>query len=130
VREIEKVGLERAILHQVDAGPSGLRISGRELPLDDSPKLAEFLAGHIRNGLKDSQTRAAKWPPQVTPAEVPATCQALLEGTLDLIAASSPGPAVRGFEDTLAETLLKTVERLNCGPLADDVAVIIIGRHA
>ena len=88
MREIEKVGLERAILHQVDAGPSGLRISGRELPLDDSPKLAEFLAGHIRNGLKDSQTRAAKWPPQVTPAEVPATCQALLEGTLDLIAAS------------------------------------------
>ena len=88
MREIEKVGLERAILHQVDAGPSGLRISGRELPLDDSPKLAEFLAGHIRNGLKDSQTRAAKWPPQATSAEVPATCQALLEGRLDLIAAS------------------------------------------
>lgn len=52
------------------------------------------------------------------------------EGLLDLIAASSPGPSVRGFEDTLADSLLKTVERLNGGPLADDVAVIIVGRHA
>jgi serine phosphatase RsbU (regulator of sigma subunit) len=51
------------------------------------------------------------------------------EGLLDLIAASSPGPSVPGFEDTLADMLLKTVERLNGGPLADDVAVIIIGRH-
>jgi nucleoid-associated protein YejK len=88
MREVEKVGLERAILHQVEAGTSGLRISGRELPLNDSPKLAEFLAGHIRNGLRDSQTRAAKWPPQVTSTQVPAACQALLKGTLDLITAS------------------------------------------
>lgn len=88
MREIEKVGLERAILHQVDAGPFGLRMSGRELLLDNSPKLVEFLAGHIRNGLGDSQTRAAKWPSHATSAEVPATCQALLEGTLDLITAS------------------------------------------
>ena len=51
------------------------------------------------------------------------------EGLLDLIAASSPGPAVHGFADTLADSLLKTVERLNGGPLADDVAVIIVGRH-
>ena len=52
------------------------------------------------------------------------------EGLLDLIAASSPGPSVYGFEDSLADTLLKTVERLNGGPLADDVAVIIVGRHS
>src|SRR6266700_289959 len=88
MREVEKVELERAILHQVEAGSSGLRMSGRELPLSASPKLGEFLAGHIRNGLKDSQTRAAKWPPQVASAEVPATCQALLDGSLDLITAS------------------------------------------
>ena len=88
MREIEKVGLERAILHQVEAGPSGLRMSGRELPLGASPKLAEFLAGHIRNGLRDSQTRAAKWLPPAASTGVPATCQALLDGTLDLIAAS------------------------------------------
>ena len=88
MREVEKVGLERAILHQVEAGSSGLRMSGRELPLGDSPKLAEFVAGHIQNGLRDSQTRAAKWPAQVASAEVPATCQALLDGTLDLITSS------------------------------------------
>lgn len=88
MREVEKVRLDRAILHQVEAGSSGLRMSGRELPLSASPKLTEFLAGHVRNGLKDSQTRAAKWPPQVASAEVPATCQALLDGTLDLVPAS------------------------------------------
>ena len=88
MRDIDKIGLERAILHQVEAGPSGLRMSGRELPLGQSPELAVFLAGHIRNGLKDSQTRAAKWPPPVLSAGVPATCRALLEGTLDLVPAS------------------------------------------
>jgi 37-kD nucleoid-associated bacterial protein len=88
MRDVEKVALERAILHQVEAGSSGLRMSGRELPLHDSPRLAEFLVGHIRNGLRDSQTRAAKWPPQVTSEDVPATCQALLDGTLDLVTAS------------------------------------------
>ena len=51
------------------------------------------------------------------------------EGLLDLIAASAPGASVHGFEDTLADTLLKTVERLNSGPLVDDVALIIVGRH-
>jgi serine phosphatase RsbU (regulator of sigma subunit) len=51
------------------------------------------------------------------------------EGLLGLITAVSPGPAVPGFEDALADTLLKTVERLNGGPLADDVAFIIVGRH-
>lgn len=88
MREIEKLELERAIIHQVEAGPSGLRLSGRELSLDDSPKLAEFLAGHIRNGLKDSQTRAAKWPPQAISRPAPTACRALLEGTIDLITAS------------------------------------------
>ena len=51
------------------------------------------------------------------------------EGLLNLITASSPGPSAPGFEDTLADTRLKTVERLNGEPLADDVAVIIVGRH-
>ena len=51
------------------------------------------------------------------------------EGLLSLIASSSPSPSVPGFEDALADTLLKTVERLNGGPLADDVAFIIVGRH-
>ncbi len=51
------------------------------------------------------------------------------EGLLDLIAASAHGASVHGFEDTLADTLLKTVERLNSGPLVDDVALIIVGRH-
>ena len=88
MRDIDKVGLERAILHQVEAGDSGLRMSGRELPLDQSPKLVEFLAGHLRNGLKDSQTRAARWPQDRLSAEVPATCQALLAGTLDLVTGS------------------------------------------
>jgi len=51
------------------------------------------------------------------------------EGLLGLIAAAAPEAPGRGFEDTLADTLLKTVERLNGGPLADDVAVIVVGRH-
>jgi hypothetical protein len=88
MRGIEKLILDRAIIHQVDPGPSGLGVSGRELALDNAPKLVEFLSGHIRNGLGDSQTRAAKWPDDAVSAEVPATCQALLEGTLDLITGS------------------------------------------
>jgi serine phosphatase RsbU (regulator of sigma subunit) len=51
------------------------------------------------------------------------------EGLLSLITTSSSGPSVPGFEDALADTLLKTVERLNGGPMADDVAFIIVGRH-
>jgi hypothetical protein len=88
MRGIEKLALERAIIHQVDPGPSGLRLSGRELALDNPPKLVEFLSGHIRNGLSDSQTRAARWPDHGISVGVPATCQALLEGTLDLVTAS------------------------------------------
>ena len=51
------------------------------------------------------------------------------EGLLDLVAAAEPGPSVRGFEEALADSLLKTVERLNGGALADDVAVFVVGRH-
>jgi serine phosphatase RsbU (regulator of sigma subunit) len=51
------------------------------------------------------------------------------EGLLNLIASSAPGPWVPGFENALADTLLKTIERLNGGPMADDVAFIIVGRH-
>ncbi len=51
------------------------------------------------------------------------------EGLLDLVAAAEPGPSVRGFEEAMADSLLKTVERLNGGALADDVAVFVVGRH-
>lgn len=51
------------------------------------------------------------------------------EGLLELLAALSPGPSAPGFQDMLADSLLKTVERLNGGPMADDLAVIIVGRH-
>jgi serine phosphatase RsbU (regulator of sigma subunit) len=51
------------------------------------------------------------------------------EGLLDLISGLSPDPSAPGFQDTLADSLLKTVERLNGGPLVDDLAVIIVGRH-
>jgi serine phosphatase RsbU (regulator of sigma subunit) len=51
------------------------------------------------------------------------------EGLLDLITALSPTPSAPGFTDTLADSLLKTVERLNGGPMADDLAVIIVGRE-
>ncbi|MGI9006006.1 MAG: PP2C family protein-serine/threonine phosphatase [Streptosporangiaceae bacterium] len=51
------------------------------------------------------------------------------EGLLDLIMALSPAPSAPGFTDTLVDSLLKTVERLNGGPMADDLAVIIVGRH-
>lgn len=88
MRQIEKVRLERAILHQVEAGAGGLRMSSRELPLGDSPKLTEFLAGHISNGLKDSQTRAAKWQDQPGTNRVREACQSLLQGTRDLVPAS------------------------------------------
>jgi hypothetical protein len=87
MREIEKIGLERAILHQVEPGSSGLRMSGRELALDGTPSLAEFLAGHIRNGLHDSQTRMAVWS-EPNSGGVPSACQPLLDGTLDLVTAS------------------------------------------
>ncbi|MGN6676339.1 MAG: PP2C family protein-serine/threonine phosphatase, partial [Streptosporangiaceae bacterium] len=52
------------------------------------------------------------------------------EGLLSLVTAASPGSSVHGFEDALADTLLKTVERLIGGPLADDVAFIIVGHHS
>lgn len=51
------------------------------------------------------------------------------EGLLELISALSPAPSAPGFTDTLADSLLKTVARLNGGPMADDLAVIIVGRH-
>jgi serine phosphatase RsbU (regulator of sigma subunit) len=51
------------------------------------------------------------------------------DGLLELIAAAEPGPSVRGFEEALADSLLKTVERLNGEALADDVAVVVVGRH-
>jgi serine phosphatase RsbU (regulator of sigma subunit) len=51
------------------------------------------------------------------------------EGLLDLITALSPASSAPGFQDTLADSLLKTVERLNGGPLADDLAILIVGRQ-
>ncbi len=51
------------------------------------------------------------------------------EGLLELIASSAPGPAEPGFEEALTTSLLKTVERLNGEALADDVAVVVVGRN-
>jgi serine phosphatase RsbU (regulator of sigma subunit) len=51
------------------------------------------------------------------------------EGLIDLISAAAPDPSGRGFEEALADDLLKTVERLNGEPLVDDVAVLVVGRH-
>jgi len=51
------------------------------------------------------------------------------EGLLDLISAAETGPTPHGFAETLADSLLKTVERLNGEALADDVAMFIVGRH-
>ncbi len=52
------------------------------------------------------------------------------EGLLDLIEASDFAPPAEGFEEALSDSLLKTVERLNGEPLADDVAVFVVGRHS
>jgi serine phosphatase RsbU (regulator of sigma subunit) len=52
------------------------------------------------------------------------------EGLLDLIEASELAPPAAGFEEALSDSLLKTVERLNGEPLADDVAVFVVGRHS
>jgi 37-kD nucleoid-associated bacterial protein len=87
MREFEKIELEGAILHQVDPGASGLQMSGKELPLDGSTNFVAFLAAHVRNGLRDSQTRAAKWS-SLSSDGVSAICQALLDGDLGLVTAS------------------------------------------
>jgi serine phosphatase RsbU (regulator of sigma subunit) len=52
------------------------------------------------------------------------------EGLLDLIGSADSVPSEPGFEEALADTLLKTVERLNGEALADDVAVVVLGRNS
>jgi nucleoid-associated protein YejK len=88
MRHVQRVALDRAILHQVEPGESGLRMSGRELPLSGSPRLAGFLAGHIRNALADSQTKAANWAAQGTQSSVAGSCRDLLDDRADLVPAS------------------------------------------
>ena len=51
------------------------------------------------------------------------------EGLLELLTTLSSAPSVPGSADVLADSLLETVEKLNGGPMADDLAIIIVGRQ-
>jgi serine phosphatase RsbU (regulator of sigma subunit) len=51
------------------------------------------------------------------------------EGLVDLITESACDPDVPGSLESLPDTLVKQVERLNGQPPADDIAVLVIGRR-
>jgi|HubBroStandDraft_1064217.scaffolds.fasta_scaffold02684_5 serine phosphatase RsbU (regulator of sigma subunit) len=51
------------------------------------------------------------------------------EGLVDLIAESTTDPSPPGFPESLPDTLVKQVERLNGQAPADDIAVLVVGRR-
>jgi serine phosphatase RsbU (regulator of sigma subunit) len=51
------------------------------------------------------------------------------EGLVDLIAESPGNADLPGFPESLPDTLVKQVERLNGQALADDIAVLVVGRR-
>ena len=48
---------------------------------------------------------------------------------MDLITESAGDGDLPGFPESLPDTLVKQVERLNGQALADDIAVLVVGRR-
>jgi serine phosphatase RsbU (regulator of sigma subunit) len=127
----------------VATGEGSLRLAGHPPPvlLGPEPTLIGDGSAGLPLGLFDND-----WP--VVPVSLGAEWSLMLytdgliegrspdegvlgcEGLLDLISGSMSGSSVYGFADALADTLLKKVERLNGQALADDVAILVIGRHS
>jgi len=80
--------LEEAIVHILNTEHANACVlSERALPLAASPQLVDYFTTHIVNGLRDPSARAASFT-SITRANTAGICQALLDGTLDLVAGS------------------------------------------
>ncbi|NUK14062.1 nucleoid-associated protein [Streptomyces lunaelactis] len=86
MREIDKVSVDRAILHMVSPDGSGLEMSDRDIPLDRALNFSDFLARHVLNGLHDSQTRTARFTPPGN--GIGKLCEDLVLSHADLVATS------------------------------------------
>jgi hypothetical protein len=88
MRYVTDVQLEEAIVHILNTEHANACVlSERALPLAASPQLVDYFTTHIVNGLRDPSARAASFV-AITPANTAGICQALLDGTLDLVAGS------------------------------------------
>jgi len=85
--DVSEVSIESAILHKVSPHEPGLELSSRDIPLDQTRQFSVFLAGHVINGLNDSQTRTAHFLMQ-THIGVAKLCEDLVLQPTRLVTAS------------------------------------------
>jgi hypothetical protein len=88
MRDATNIQLDQLIVHIRDpTRPDSFVLSECTIPLDGNQRLIDYFVAHIRNSLKDSAAKAARFV-AMDDEVVSGICKALLDDRLDLVEGS------------------------------------------